>query len=93
MHARFRDIVLDENEPRCFTSNEANPHEWHDGLPPDVFLTSDVLRRAYSAGVKAVFKRAVFAHVQSSIIPEELRNSHAIKRRRPDMGASSSSHA
>ena len=93
LHARFRDIVIDENEPRCFTSNASNPSEWHDGLPADVVLTSDVLRRAYSAGVKAVFKRAAFAHVQSSIIPEELRNSHTIKRRRPDMGASSSSTA
>ena len=59
----------------------------------DVFLTSDVLRRSYSAGIKAVFKRVVFANVQSSIIPEELRNSHAVMRRRPDTGASSSSHA
>ena len=90
LHARFRDIVIDENEPRCFTSNATTPHDWHDGLPHDVFLTSDILRRAYSPGVKAVFKRAVFAHVQSSIIPDELRNSYTIKRRRPDMGASSS---
>ena len=72
-------------------SNASNPSEWHEGLPADVFLTSDVLRRSYSAGVKAVFKRTVFAHVQHSLISEELRNGYAIKRRRPDMGASSSS--
>ena len=93
LHARFRDIVIDENEPRCFTSNAANPNEWHDGLPSDVFLTSDVLRRSYSAGIKAVFKRTVFAHVQHSIISEELRAGYAIKRRRPCGGASSSSTA
>ena len=93
LHARFRDIVIDENEPRCFTSNASNPSEWHDGLPADVFLTSDVLRRSYSASIKAVFKRTVFAHVQSSIISEAMRIGYAIKRRRPDMGASSSSTA
>ena len=93
LHARFKDIVIDENEPRCFTSNAANPSEWHDGLPGDVFVTSDFVRAGYPAGIKAVFKRTVFAHVQSSIISEEMRNCHAIKRRRPDMGASSSSTA
>ena len=41
LHARFKDIVIDENEPRCFTSNAANPSEWHEGLPADVFVTSD----------------------------------------------------
>ena len=64
LHARFKDIVIDENEPRCFTSNAANPNEWHDGLPADVFITSAAVRAGYPAGIKAVFKRTVFAHVQ-----------------------------
>ena len=90
LHARFRDIVIDEQEPRAFTSNAANPNEWHDGLPADVFITSAAVRAGYTAGVKAVFKRTVFAHVQASIISEAMRTGYAIKRRRPDMGASSS---
>ena len=93
LQARFKDIVIDENEPRCFTSNASNPNEWHDGLPADVFITSAAVRVGYTAGIKAVFKRTVFAHVQSSIISEAMRTGYAIKRRRPDMGASSSSAA
>ena len=93
LHARFKDIVIDENEPRCFTSNACDPSEWHDGLPADVFITSAAVRAGYPAGIKAVFKRTVFAHVRHSIISEEMRAGYTIKRRRPYGGASSSSIA
>ena len=85
--------MIDENEPRCFTSNASNPSEWHDGLPADMFITSAAVRAGYPAGIKAVFKRTVFAHMQHPIISEEMRTGYAIKRRRACGGASSSSAA
>jgi len=82
LHARFKDIVLDENEPRLFTSNAMNPHDWHDGLPKKVFDSADAVRMEYSAGIKAVFKRVCFAHVKRPLISEDMRKAFDLKRRR-----------
>ena len=82
LHARFKDIVIDENEPRLFTSNAMNPQEWHDGLPEKVFDNSDVVRAGLSPGIKAVFKRVCFAHVKKPLVSDDMRKAFDLKRRR-----------
>jgi len=80
--ARFRDIKLDENQPRSFTTNALTPHEWHNSIPVDVFETSDAVRVKYDTHVKAIFKRTCFALVTQPLISEEMREAHDAKRRR-----------
>ena len=80
--ARFRDIKLDENQPRTFTTNALVPNEWHDSIPKDVFETSDVVRAAYDAHIKAIFKRTCFAVVTRSLISDDMRRAYDSKRRR-----------
>eukprot|EP00971_Amphidinium_carterae_P258655 5133816-Amphidinium_carterae.1 len=73
IHARYKDIVLDERQPRIFTTNSTQPSEWHSQLPVDVLEMSANRRKDYNAHVKAIFKRTAFARVTHSLIPEEIR--------------------
>ena len=82
IHSRYRDIQLDENEPRIFTANAKEPSEWHSDLPEDVWSTSDSVREKYDMNIKAVFKRTCFAFVKHSVVSQNLRDDHDVKRRR-----------
>jgi len=82
IHARYRGIVLAENEPRIFTANGREPCHWHDGLPRDVWATSNEVRANYDMNITAVFKRTCFAFLDAPLIPESLRTEFAVKRRR-----------
>ncbi len=82
LHARFRDIVLEELQPRIFTTNASHAGEWHSSLPQHAFLDSSAMRCQYSSGIKAVFKRTVWVHVQHSLISAERRAAYEAKRRR-----------
>ena len=88
VHARYRDICFDVDQPRAFTSNAGNPHEWHQGLPDQVKEVSNDTRKSYQPDIKAIFKRTCFAHIQHSLIPQGMRD--AFEARRRGMPASSS---
>jgi hypothetical protein len=81
IHARYRDIVLNENQPRIFTSNSSEPHGWHADLPKYIFNMDEGERAKLDAHVKAVFKRCCFAVVSHSLITEEMRRCFNLKRR------------
>ena len=73
---RNNDISFHLNQPRIFTSNAWGPHSWHRDLPPMVFTDSPRMRQSYEADVKAVFKRVVFAQVNTCLISQEMRDNH-----------------
>jgi len=87
--ARHHDVPLHEDQPKIFTSNAMSPNGWHRDLPIDVFEQTPQQRLQYCADVKAIFKRAVFANVRSSLISADLRRSY--REARFGNGASSSS--
>ena len=87
--ARHADIPMHENQPKIFTSNAMTPNGWHCDLPMGVFEHTPQQRMQYSADVKAIFKRAVFAHVETSLISTETRR--AYREARFGYGPSSSS--
>ena len=88
---RCRDISFHQDQPRIFTSNAYGPHGWHPELPAGVWEQPSDVRKYYEPDVKAVFKRVVFCHVDTNIIPAVLRRAHRVSRF--GTGASSSTAA
>ena len=85
LQARYKDLCFQPNTPRLFTSNAANPSEFHKGLPPDPWGMSPVARRGLCSNVKAAFKRCCFALVTHLLVPEDVRAAHHKHRRVGDM--------
>ncbi len=85
LQARLKDLCFQPNTPKVFTSNAANPSEFHKGLPPDPWGMSAVARKGLCSNVKATFKRSCFAHVSHLLVPEDVRAAHNKHRRVGDM--------
>ena len=73
---RNNDVSFHHNQPRIFTSNALSPHQWHRDLPYNVFSDDSVVRKTYYPDVKAVFKRVMFAEVQTCLISQAMRDEH-----------------
>ena len=86
---RNNDISFYHNQPRRFTSNALGAHEWHRELPYRVFSDDPIIRKNYCPDVKAVFKRVMFAEVQTCLISQAMRDEH--QRNLTGAAASSSS--
>ena len=84
--ARFKDFSLAANMPRLFTTNAANPHEFHNALPVDPWGITNAARVALCRNVKAAFKRSCFAQVTHCVVPSDIRQSHNKSRRLAQAG-------
>ena len=73
---RCNDIKFHQNQPRILTNNAKTPFGVHPDLPIDPFQGSDDIRSEYEPDVKAVFKRTCFAHVDVSLISQEMRDAY-----------------
>jgi hypothetical protein len=81
LDGRNSDIVFARLQPKIFTSNAKSPHEWFRDLPVDIFAMTDAQRLAQPANVAAVFKRCFFLHLTSCVIPQAVRDAHALASR------------
>lgn len=81
VNARNNDINFAANMPKIVTTNATNLHEWHKGLPQDVYSMSNEQRLALTPDVKAVLKRVATCLVSEPLMDLTAKD-NAKKRRR-----------
>ena len=81
LDGRTKDISFSTDQARVFTTNAEGPHGWHKSLPKYVFAMENAERVALHPDVKAIFKRAVFAHVDRPLVPATTSTAFSHNRR------------
>ena len=65
---RSSDIQFDLHQARIFTSNATSMHEWLRALPPGIMDMPPPERAGIDGSAKAIFKRTMFASVQTVLV-------------------------